>query len=127
MNISRIQRNSWNISLIHIRWGTYKFPKETPLLFYRGGEPIEPPLSIHDGMKVVIKSMASYIDREMPSSRTLKLWRSQSPRHFDGGEWDHNGSCVTGRLLEEDEVAVPSILNLNSEYLHLKIQKNFAC
>ncbi|TKW38405.2 hypothetical protein SEVIR_1G111900v4 [Setaria viridis] len=85
-------------------WGTYKFPKETPLLFYRGGEPIEPPLSIHDGMKVVIKSMASYIDREMPSSRTLKLWRSQSPRHFDGGEWDHNGSCVTGRLLEEDEL-----------------------
>ncbi|CAN6242776.1 unnamed protein product [Urochloa humidicola] len=84
-------------------WGTYKFPKETPLVFYRGGEPIEPTLSIHDGLKVVIKSMASYIDREMPT-KTLKLWRTQSPRHFYGGEWDHNGSCVTDRLLEEDEL-----------------------
>lgn len=83
-------------------WGTYKFPKETPLVFYRGGEPIEPPLSIPDGLKVVIKSMASYIDREMPS-KTLKLWRTQSPRHFHGGEWDRNGSCVTDRLLEEDD------------------------
>ena len=46
--------------------------------------------------------MASYIDREMPS-KTLKLWRTQSPRHFHGGEWDRNGSCVTDRLLEEDD------------------------
>ncbi|RLM80226.1 protein trichome birefringence-like 12 [Panicum miliaceum] len=91
------------VLLAKYTWGTYKFPKETPLVFYRGGEPIEPPLSIPDGLKVVIRSMASYIDREMPS-KTLKLWRTQSPRHFYGDEWDHNGSCVTDRLLEEDEL-----------------------
>jgi hypothetical protein len=36
--------------------------------------------------------MAAYIDAEAPST-TLKLWRTQSPRHFHGGEWDRNGSC----------------------------------
>lgn len=84
-------------------WGPDKFPKETPLVFYRGGKPIEPPLGIYDGLKVVLKNMASYIEREVPST-TLKLWRTQSPRHFYGGEWDHNGSCVSDRLLEEHEL-----------------------
>nr|CAD1840781.1 unnamed protein product [Ananas comosus var. bracteatus] len=74
-------------------WGPDKFPKETPLVFYREGKPIDPPLGIFDGLKVVLESMASYIDREVPK-QTLKLWRTQSPRHFYGGEWDHNGSCL---------------------------------
>jgi len=90
-------------TLLPIRWNTYKFPKETPLVFYKGGKPIEPPLGMDDGLKVVLKSMASYIEREVPR-KTLKLWRTQSPRHFYGGEWDHNGSCVSDRLLEEHEV-----------------------
>jgi len=84
-------------------WGLDKFPRETPLVFYKGGIPIEPPLGIFDGLKVVLKSMASYIEREVPG-KTLKLWRTQLPRHFDGGEWDHNGSCVSDRLLEEHEL-----------------------
>ncbi|CAL4940494.1 unnamed protein product [Urochloa decumbens] len=84
-------------------WNTYKFPEETPMVFYKGGKPIEPPLGMHDGLKVILKSMASYIEREVPR-KTLKLWRTQSPRHFFGGEWDHNGSCVSDRLLEEHEL-----------------------
>ncbi|KAF7077299.1 hypothetical protein CFC21_081866 [Triticum aestivum] len=84
-------------------WGSYKFPKETPLVFYRGGKPIEPPLSIFDGLKIALKSMGSYIKREVPS-KTLKLWRTQSPRHFDGGDWNHNGSCVSNRLLQQNEL-----------------------
>ncbi|XP_066339821.1 protein trichome birefringence-like 12 [Miscanthus floridulus] len=84
-------------------WDRYKFPKDTPLVFYKGGKPIEPTLDIHNGLKVVLKSIASYIKREVPR-KTLKLWRTQSPRHFYGGEWDHNGSCVSDRLLEEHEL-----------------------
>lgn len=84
-------------------WDRYKFPKDTPLVFYKGGKPIEPPLDMHNGLKVVLKSIASYIEREVPR-KTLKLWRTQSPRHFYGGEWDHNGSCVSDRRLEEHEL-----------------------
>lgn len=109
--------NAWCLSLI--RWGLDKFPKETPLVFYRGGKPIEPPLGIYDGLKVVLKSMASYIEREVPS-KTLKLWRSQSPRHFYGGEWDHNGSCVSDRLLQEHEVTL-WVQTVFASEMHFKV------
>ena len=59
-------------AILIIRWGPDKFPKETPLVFYRGGKLIEPPLSIFDGLKVALKSMGSYIKREVPS-KTLQL------------------------------------------------------
>ncbi|OAY68358.1 Protein trichome birefringence-like 12 [Ananas comosus] len=86
-----------------VQWGPDKFPKETPLVFYREGKPIDPPLGIFDGLKVVLESMASYIDREVPK-QTLKLWRTQSPRHFYGGEWDHNGSCLFDEPPKDNEL-----------------------
>ncbi|CAA6672251.1 unnamed protein product [Spirodela intermedia] len=74
-------------------WGPDKFPKETPLVFYKDGEPMVPPLSILEGLEVVLNHTVGYIGREVPR-RTLKFWRSQSPRHFYGGEWNQNGSCL---------------------------------
>ncbi|KAJ3692883.1 hypothetical protein LUZ60_011978 [Juncus effusus] len=84
-------------------WGSDKFPKEKPLVFYRNGKPINPKLGMREGMRVVIDSMVSYIEREVPKS-TLKLWRTQSPRHFFGGEWNQNGSCLFNRPLKENEL-----------------------
>jgi hypothetical protein len=57
------------------RWGPDKFPKEKPLVFFMKGKPINAPLGIHDGLNVIISSMVSYIEREVPE-RTLKLWRT---------------------------------------------------
>jgi hypothetical protein len=85
------------------RWGYDKFPKETPLVFYRAGQPILPPLELFEGLKVVLESMVSYIEREVPR-KTLKFWRLQSPRHFYGGEWNQNGSCLLNEPLKEHEV-----------------------
>lgn len=84
-------------------WGADKFPKEKPLVFYRGGKPIEPPLGIFDGLKVVLQCMISYIKKEVPK-KTLKFWRTQSPRHFHGGEWDRNGTCLFREPLRESEL-----------------------
>ncbi|GLT41913.1 hypothetical protein SLA2020_159410 [Shorea laevis] len=80
-------------------WGYDKFPKETPLIFYRGGKPISPSLGISDGLKVVLESMVQYIQKAVPSN-TLKFWRLQSPRHFYGGDWNQNGSCLLDKPLE---------------------------
>lgn len=85
------------------RWGYDKFPKETPLVFYKGGKPILPPLGMLDGFKNVLESMISYIESEVPSD-TLKFWRLQSPRHFYGGNWNQNGSCLFDEPLEENQV-----------------------
>ncbi|KAI4375914.1 hypothetical protein MLD38_013729 [Melastoma candidum] len=35
---------------------------------------------------------------------TLKFWRLQSPRHFYGGEWNQNGSCLFEELLKESQL-----------------------
>lgn len=88
------------------------------------GKPINPPLGIRDGLNVVINSMVSYIEREVPE-RTLKLWRTQSPRHFFGGEWDHNGSCLFDEPLKEHEVTYKyNALLTNFSRIYISIYLN---
>ncbi|KAH0463463.1 hypothetical protein IEQ34_008045 [Dendrobium chrysotoxum] len=84
-------------------WGLDKFPKETPLVFYKGGKPIVPPLEILNGLELVLQSMVSYINREIPI-KVVKIWRTQSPRHFYGGEWNQNGSCLFTEPLKLEEL-----------------------
>lgn len=98
-------------------WGYHKFPQETPLVFYERGEPIVPALDIMDGFKVVIKHMISYIESEVKSD-TIKFWRLQSPRHFWGGEWNQNGSCLFNKPLEDAQLDLwfdPSNNGVNKE------------
>lgn len=89
--------------LLFFRWGYDKFPKETPLVFFKGGQPIHPPLEMFDGLKVVLENMIAHIEKVFPK-KVLKFWRLQSPRHFHGGEWNQNGSCLFDEPLEEFQV-----------------------
>lgn len=98
-------------------WGYDKFPKVTPLVFYKSGKPIRPPLEMLDGLKVVVENMVSYIQNKVPS-KTLKFWRLQSPRHFYGGDWNQNGSCLFNEPLDElqlDLLFDPSNNGVNKE------------
>ncbi|XP_073124192.1 protein trichome birefringence-like 12 isoform X2 [Henckelia pumila] len=98
-------------------WGEDKFPKETPLVFFQGGQPIHPPLNILDGLNIVLENMVDYIEKTFPKT-TLKFWRLQSPRHFHGGEWNQNGSCLFEEPLEEHELDLwfdPSNGGVNKE------------
>lgn len=81
-------------------WGFDKFPKETPLVFYKAGQLIQPPLEMFDGLQVVLENMIAFIEKELPEE-TLKFWRLQSPRHFQGGDWNQNGSCTVDGPLGE--------------------------
>ncbi|KAK8939295.1 hypothetical protein KSP40_PGU002194 [Platanthera guangdongensis] len=47
--------------------------------------------------------MISYINEQVPK-KTIKIWRSQSPRHFYGGEWNQNGSCLLNEPLKLEEL-----------------------
>ncbi|CAI9104161.1 OLC1v1002786C1 [Oldenlandia corymbosa var. corymbosa] len=84
-------------------WNHDKFPWETPLVFFRAGKPIHPPLDMYEGLKVVLDSMVAHIQKNFPA-KTLKFWRLQSPRHFHGGDWNQNGSCTFDEPLEEPQV-----------------------
>lgn len=98
-------------------WGYDKFPKETPLVFYKAGQPILPPLGMLEGYKAVVESMAAYVQREF-SRKSLKFWRLQSPRHFYGGEWNQNGSCLFEDPIEESQLDSwfdPSVNGVNKK------------
>ncbi|KAL9271414.1 trichome birefringence-like 12-like protein, partial [Drosera capensis] len=98
-------------------WNLDKFPKEMPLVFYERGHPIIPPLGILDGLKVVLANMVSHIENKVPRN-ILKLWRLQSPRHFFGGDWNQNGSCLFDNPLEEAQLDLwfdPSNNGFNKE------------
>ncbi|KAK4798935.1 hypothetical protein SAY86_024300 [Trapa natans] len=92
-------------------WGPDKFPKETPLVFYQEGKPILPAVEMLDGLKAVLQNMAIHIHRAFPNS-ILKFWRLQSPRHFHGGDWNQNGSCIFNKPLEESEILRPEQLDM---------------
>ena len=95
--------SAYFFSIYDCRWSSDKFPKETTLSFHKEGKFISPALSIRDRLHVVLQSMVSYIENTIPKDR-LKLWRTQSPRHFYGGEWNQNGSITFDTLLDERKV-----------------------
>lgn len=104
-------------------WNYDKFPKEKPLVFYRDGQPVVPPLEMLDGLKVILENAVSYIQNKFPT-KTLKFWRLQSPRHFYGGDWNQNGSCLLSKPLEKHELDLwfePRNNGVNKEARQLNI------
>lgn len=58
----------------------------------------------------------------------IKFFRTQSPRHFEGGDWDQGGSCMRLRPLLPQQVSnmqtydferYSSLLNLNAFWILL--------
>jgi len=37
---------------------------------------------------------------------TVKFFRTQSPRHFEGGDWNEGGSCQHNQPLSSEEVLI---------------------
>lgn len=45
----------------------------------------------------------SYVEKTA-STNTIKFFRTQSPRHFEGGDWNEGGSCPRVEPLLPDKV-----------------------
>ncbi|XP_022984548.1 protein trichome birefringence-like 13 [Cucurbita maxima] len=77
----------------HWWWAPSKFdPVKSPMLFFEKGLPVIPPVPPDIGLDMVLKHMISYVEKRMPPS-AIKFFRTQSPRHFEGGNWYQGGSC----------------------------------
>uniref|UniRef100_A0A3Q7ERK1 Trichome birefringence-like C-terminal domain-containing protein n=1 Tax=Solanum lycopersicum TaxID=4081 RepID=A0A3Q7ERK1_SOLLC len=80
-------------------WAPSKFdPVKSPMLFFEKGNPVVPPQSLDRGL-----GMISYVDKRMRPGTTVFM-RTQSPRHFEGGDWDQGGSCQRSQPLSPQEV-----------------------
>ncbi|KAJ4980710.1 hypothetical protein NE237_031547 [Protea cynaroides] len=87
----------------HWWWAPSKFdPIKSPMLFFEKDLPVIPPINPEDGLDMVLKHMISLVERTQ--SRGIKFFRTQSPRHFEGGDWDQGGSCHRVQPLLPDQV-----------------------
>ncbi|XP_002522057.2 protein trichome birefringence-like 13 [Ricinus communis] len=89
----------------HWWWAPSKFdPVKSPMLFFERGEPVIPPIPPDVGLDKVLKNMMLFVEKTMHPGG-IKFFRTQSPRHFEGGHWDQGGSCprVQPMLPEEAE------------------------
>ncbi|KAL5537959.1 hypothetical protein UlMin_044092 [Ulmus minor] len=88
----------------HWWWAPSKFdPVKSPMLFFEKGQPVIPPISPDVGLDMVLKHMVSYVEKRIRPG-AIKFFRTQSPRHFEGGDWDQGGTCQRLKPLVADEV-----------------------
>ncbi|XP_078151150.1 TRICHOME BIREFRINGENCE-LIKE 13 [Carex rostrata] len=88
----------------HWWWAPSKFdPVQSPMLFFQNGIPVIPPLTPPLGMELALKHMLRYIENLVGPEKFL-FFRTQSPRHFEGGDWNAGGSCRRDQPLSIDEV-----------------------
>ncbi|KAM3366067.1 hypothetical protein ACQJBY_015546 [Aegilops geniculata] len=85
-------------------WSSSKFdPIQSPMLFFEKGKPIIPPLLPPEGLDLTLKHMITFANKAMRPNG-LKFFSTQSPRHFEGGDWNEGGSCQRDQPLSSEEV-----------------------
>ncbi|GAB4837071.1 Protein trichome birefringence-like 13 [Ancistrocladus abbreviatus] len=88
----------------HWWWAPAKFdPVKSPMLFFKKGVPVLPPVSPDVGLDMVLKHMISFVESKMQPAG-IKVFRTESPRHFEGGDWDQGGSCERMQPLSQKQV-----------------------
>ncbi|KAK7400424.1 hypothetical protein VNO78_11630 [Psophocarpus tetragonolobus] len=88
----------------HWWWAPSKFdPVKSPMLFFKKGQPVIPPLRPDQGLDMVLEHMIPYVEKKARPG-AIKFFRTQSPRHFEGGDWDQGGSCQRDRPLSIEQV-----------------------
>ncbi|XP_051146353.1 protein trichome birefringence-like 13 [Andrographis paniculata] len=88
----------------HWWWAPSKFdPVKSPMLFFEKGVPVSPMITPDAGLDMVLRHMVSYVEKNVRPDAIL-FFRTQSPRHFEGGDWDQGGSCPRLQPLMPQEV-----------------------
>ncbi|XP_040381596.1 protein trichome birefringence-like 13 isoform X2 [Oryza brachyantha] len=87
----------------HWWWAPSKFdPVQSPMLFFEKGIPVLPPLLPPAGLDLALKHMIIFVNKAMRPNG-VKFFRTQSPRHFEGGDWNEGGSCQRDKPLSAEE------------------------
>ncbi|KAM5549843.1 protein trichome birefringence-like 13 [Rosa sericea] len=88
----------------HWYWAPAKFdPMKSPLLFFENGQPVVPPVLPDVGLDMVMKHMVMFVEKRLKPG-SIKFFRTQSPRHFEGGDWNQGGSCNRQNPLLPEQV-----------------------
>ncbi|TKV96515.1 hypothetical protein SEVIR_9G433400v4 [Setaria viridis] len=75
--------------------------------FYQEGDHVHPHLEASTAFQRALITWASWIDRYIDPRKTRVFFRSSSPSHFSGGEWNSGGHCRESTLEPNDSCAWP--------------------
>ncbi|XP_052193943.1 protein trichome birefringence-like 13 [Diospyros lotus] len=88
----------------HWWWAPSKFdPVKSPMLFFEKDLPVVPPVPPDVGFDMVLQHMVPFVEKRIKPGAII-FFRTQSPRHFEGGDWDQGGSCQRSHPLLPQEV-----------------------
>lgn len=90
------------------------------MLFFEKGRPIVPPLLPPAGLDLALQNMLTFANKAMRPN-TVKFFRTQSPRHFEGGDWNEGGSCQRNQPLSSEEVGEFFSLDNNSTNVEARL------
>ncbi|KAG0551409.1 hypothetical protein BDA96_01G420800 [Sorghum bicolor] len=70
--------------------------------FYQEGDHVHPYLDASTAFQRALTTWALWVDRYINPQRTRVFFRSTSPSHFSGGEWNSGGHCRESTLGPND-------------------------
>ncbi|XP_066355505.1 protein trichome birefringence-like 6 isoform X1 [Miscanthus floridulus] len=75
--------------------------------FYQEGDHVHPYLDASTAFQRVLMTWASWVDHYINPRQTRVFFRSTSPSHFSGGEWNSGGHCRESTLGPNDSRVWP--------------------
>ncbi|CAL4930648.1 unnamed protein product [Urochloa decumbens] len=76
--------------------------------YYQEGDHVHPHLDASTAFQRALTTWASWVDRYINPRQTRVFFRSSSPSHFSGGEWNSGGHCRESTLPLNDTHARPA-------------------
>ncbi|KAL6658013.1 hypothetical protein ACP70R_005793 [Stipagrostis hirtigluma subsp. patula] len=105
----------------HWWWAPSKFdPIQSPMLFFEKGRPVIPPLLPPAGLDLALQHMITFVNKAT-GPNVVKFFRTQSPRHFEGGDWNEGGSCQRNQPLTSSEVEELFSLDNNGTNVEVRL------
>ncbi|KAJ4843047.1 hypothetical protein Tsubulata_037516 [Turnera subulata] len=69
------------------------FKTKAGINYYQEGNLVHPQLDVNTAFRRALRTWASWVDKNINPKKTRVFFRSSSPSHFRGGQWNAGGHC----------------------------------
>ncbi|XP_065860325.1 protein trichome birefringence-like 6 isoform X2 [Euphorbia lathyris] len=73
------------------------FKTKAGINYYQEGNQVHPKLDVSSAFRRALITWASWVDRHINPRKSRVFFRSSSPSHFRGGQWNSGGHCQDAR------------------------------